>query len=62
MHYHGAVSLKVVADRADAAIRALNASTVARVETVGKPNGYLLFRALRQKTMSAAEVAAVARV
>ena len=35
MHYHGAVSLKVVADRADAAIRALsNASTVARVETV----------------------------
>ena len=63
MHYHGAVSLKVVADRADAAIRALsNASTVARVETVRKPNGYLLLRAIpRQKTMSAAEVAAVLR-
>ena len=63
MHYHGAVSLKVVADRADAAIRALsNASTVARVETVGKPNGYMLLRAIpRQKTMSAAEVAAVLR-
>ena len=31
MHYHGAVSLKVVADRADAAIRALSsASSVAR--------------------------------
>ena len=40
MHYHGAVSLKVVADRADAAMRALSsASGVARVETVGKPNG-----------------------
>jgi ABC-2 type transport system ATP-binding protein len=63
MHYHGAVSLKVVADLADAAIRALsNASSVARVETVGKPNGYMLLRAIpRQKTMSAAEVAAVLR-
>jgi ABC-2 type transport system ATP-binding protein len=63
MHYHGAVSLKVIADRADAAIRALSsASGVARVETVGKPNGYTLLRAIpRQKTMSAAEVAAVLR-
>ena len=63
MHYHGAVSLKVIADRADAAIPALSsASGVARVETVGKPNGYTLLRAIpRQKTMSAAEVAAVLR-
>ena len=58
MHYHGEVSLKVVADRADAAIRALSNAS----ETVRKPNGYLLLRAIpRQKTMSAAEVAAVLR-
>jgi ABC-2 type transport system ATP-binding protein len=63
MHYHGAVSLKVVADRADAAILALSsASSVARVETLGKPNGHLLLRAIpRQKTMSASEVAALLR-
>jgi ABC-2 type transport system ATP-binding protein len=63
MHYHGAVSLKVVADRADAAIRALSsASIVARVETVGKPNGHMLLRAIpREKTMTSAEIAAVLR-
>jgi ABC-2 type transport system ATP-binding protein len=63
MHYHGAVSLKVVADRADAAIRALSgASVVERVETIGKPNGHMLLRAIpRQKTMTAAEIAAVLR-
>ncbi|AGK59108.1 ABC transporter ATP-binding protein [Hyphomicrobium denitrificans 1NES1] len=63
MHYHGAVSLKVVADRADAAIRALSgAPVVERVETIGKPNGHLLLRAIpRQKTMTAAEIAAVLR-
>jgi ABC-2 type transport system ATP-binding protein len=63
MHYHGAVSLKVVADRADAAIRALtNAAAIASVETLGKPNGHLLLRAIpHQKTMTAAEVAAVLR-
>jgi ABC-2 type transport system ATP-binding protein len=63
MHYHGAVSLKVAADRADAAIRALSsASGVARVETVGEPNGQTLLRAIpRQKTMAAAEVAALLR-
>lgn len=63
MHYHGAVSLKVVADRAEAAIRALtNASAIASVETVGKPNGHLLLRAIpHQKTMTATEVAAVLR-
>ena len=51
MHYHGAVSLKVVADRADAAIRGAFrvASSVARVETVGKPNGYLLLRAIPRR-------------
>jgi ABC-2 type transport system ATP-binding protein len=63
MHYHGAVSLRVVADRADAAIRALSgASNVVRVETVGKPNGHMLLRAIpRQKEMAAAEVAALLR-
>jgi len=63
MHYHGAVSLKVIADRADAAIRALSsASIVARVETVGKPNGHMLLRAIpREKTMTSAEIAAVLR-
>lgn len=63
MHYHGAVSLKVVADRADAAIRALSgASVVERVETIGKPNGHLLLRAIpRERTMTAAEIAAVLR-
>jgi ABC-2 type transport system ATP-binding protein len=63
MHYHGSVSLKVAADRADAAIRALSsASGVARVETVGEPNGQTLLRAIpRQKTMAAAEVAALLR-
>jgi ABC-2 type transport system ATP-binding protein len=63
MHYHGAVSLKVTADRADAAIRALSSSTnVARVETLGKPNGHMLLRAIpRGKTMTAAEIAAVLR-
>jgi ABC-2 type transport system ATP-binding protein len=63
MHYHGAVSLKVIADRADAAIRALSsASMVARVETVGKPNGHMLLRAIpREKTMTSAEIAAVLR-
>jgi ABC-2 type transport system ATP-binding protein len=63
MHYHGAVSLKVVADRADAAIRALSsAAMVARVETVGKPNGHMLLRAIpREKTMTSAEIAAVLR-
>jgi ABC-2 type transport system ATP-binding protein len=63
MHYHGAVSLKVVADRADAAIRALSgAPVVERVETIGKPNGHFLLRAIpRQKTMTAAEIAAVLR-
>jgi ABC-2 type transport system ATP-binding protein len=63
MHYHGAVSLKVVADRADAAIRALtNAAAIASVETLGKPNGHLLLRAIpHQKTMTATEVAAVLR-
>ena len=63
MHYHGAVSLKVAANRADAAIRALSsASGVARVETVGEPNGQTLLRAIpRQKTMAAAEVAALLR-
>lgn len=63
MHNHGAVSLKVVADRADAAIRALSgASVVERVETVGKPNGHMLLRAIpREKTMTATEIAAVLR-
>jgi ABC-2 type transport system ATP-binding protein len=63
MHYHGAVSLKVSADRADAAIRALSSSTnVARVETLGKPNGHMLLRAIpSSKTMTAAEIAAVLR-
>jgi ABC-2 type transport system ATP-binding protein len=63
MHYHGAVSLKVAADRADAAIRILSAaSSVARVETLGKPNGHMLLRAIpRQKDMAAAEVAALLR-
>jgi ABC-2 type transport system ATP-binding protein len=63
MHYHGAVSLKVAADRADAAIRVLSsASNVARVETIGKPNGQLQIRAIpHQKTMAAAEVAALLR-
>jgi ABC-2 type transport system ATP-binding protein len=63
MHYHGAVSLKVVADRADAAIRILSgASLVASVETVGKPNGHLQLRAIpHKKTMSAAEIAALLR-
>lgn len=63
MHYHGAVSLKVIADRADAAIRALSdASAVERVEMVGKPNGHMILRAIpREKTMAAAEVAAILR-
>ena len=63
MHYHGAVSLKVAADRAEAAIRVLSsASSVARVETVGEPNGQTLLRAIpRQKTKAAAEVAALLR-
>ncbi len=63
MHYHGAVSLKVVADRADAAIQVLSsASSVESVETLGKPNGHLLLRAIpRQRDMAAAEVAALLR-
>ena len=63
MHYHGAVALRVAADRADAAIRALSsASGVARVETVGKPNGQMQLRAIpRQKTVTAAEIAALLR-
>jgi ABC-2 type transport system ATP-binding protein len=63
MHYHGAVSLKVVADRADAAIQVLSSSSnVESVETLGKPNGHLLLRAIpRQKEMAAAEVAALLR-
>lgn len=63
MHYHGAVSFKVAADRADAAIRALSAAQgVERVERLGKPNGHLLLRAIpREKEMAAAEVAALLR-
>jgi ABC-2 type transport system ATP-binding protein len=63
MHYHGAVSLKVIADRADMAIRVLSdASDVVRVETLGKPNGYFHLRAIpRQKTMSTVEVATLLR-
>ncbi len=63
MHYHGAVSLKVAVDRADAAIQVLSsASNVASVETLGRPNGHLLLRAIpRQKEMAAAEVAALLR-
>jgi ABC-2 type transport system ATP-binding protein len=63
MHYHGAVSLKVIADRADMAIRVLSdASDVVRVETIGKPNGYFQLRAIpRQRTMSTVEVAALLR-
>jgi ABC-2 type transport system ATP-binding protein len=63
MHYHGAVSLKVAVDRAEAAIRVLSsASCVARVETIGKPDGQILLRAVpRQKTMAAAEVASLLR-
>lgn len=63
MHYHGAVSLKVAADRADAAIKVLSsASLVESVETLGKPNGHLLLRAIpRQRDMAAAEVAALLR-
>ncbi|WP_409562291.1 ABC transporter ATP-binding protein [Hyphomicrobium sp. B1] len=63
MHYHGAVSLKVIAERGDAAIKVLSsASSVAKVETLGKPNGHFLLRAIpKQKEMAAAEVAALLR-
>lgn len=63
IHHHGAISLKVVVERADAAIRVLSgASVVERVETVGKPDGHLLLRAIpREKTMTATEIAAVLR-
>jgi ABC-2 type transport system ATP-binding protein len=63
MHYHGAVSFKVPTDRADAAMRILSAAeSVARVETLGKPNGHLLLRAIpREKLMGSAEIATLLR-
>jgi ABC-2 type transport system ATP-binding protein len=63
MHYHGAVSLKVAAERGDAAIQVLsNAGSVARVETLGKPNGHLLLRAIpKHKDLAASEVASLLR-
>jgi ABC-2 type transport system ATP-binding protein len=63
MHYHGAVSLKVAADRGDAAIQILsNAGSVVKVETLGRPNGHFLLRAIpKQKDLAAAEVAALLR-
>lgn len=63
MHYHGAVSFKVSADRAEAAIKALNASrTVERVEKLGRPNGHMHLRAIpREKDTAAADVASLLR-
>lgn len=64
LHYHGAVSLKVAAEKADAAIRVLsNAGTVVdRVETLGQPNGHALLRAIPKERKEAADhVAALLR-
>jgi ABC-2 type transport system ATP-binding protein len=64
LHYHGAVSFKVAAERADAAIRVLASAggIVERVETVGKPNGHAHLRAIPKNRKEAADhVAALLR-
>lgn len=64
LHYHGAVSFKVAAERADAAIRVLSSAggIVERVETVGKPNGHAHLRAIPKNRKEAADhVAALLR-
>jgi ABC-2 type transport system ATP-binding protein len=61
--HHGAVSIRVPAERSDAAIRLLReAEDVAGVETIGKANGHIHLRALaRAGTLEAARVAAMLR-
>lgn len=64
LHYHGAVSFKVAAERADAAIRVLSSAggVVERVETVGRPNGHAHLRAIPKERREAADhVAALLR-
>lgn len=56
LNYHGAVSLRVAAERADAAIRALESATcVKRVETLEPPKGYAVLRAIPKDRNEAAE-------
>jgi ABC-2 type transport system ATP-binding protein len=63
IRYHGAVSIRIPAERSDAAIQLLkDAQGVAGVETLGKANGHIHIRALPRKgVLETAEVAALLR-
>jgi ABC-2 type transport system ATP-binding protein len=63
IRYHGAVSIRIPAERSDAAIQLLkDAQGVAGVEMLGKANGHMHIRALPRKgVLETAEVAALLR-